>query len=119
MILYRRFDAISTIIIVGIGCHFNTRWRTVIPAPLLLTGLFHAVGEKTYPALHRSKGFRNLHAACEQGVVLSALTHPALHVQNAHCRAMPSCEPLRQAAAKRWGRSQRRARAAVAGGGEW
>jgi hypothetical protein len=105
MILYRRFDAISTIIIVGIGCHFNTRWRTVIPAPLLLTGLFHAVGEKTYPALHRSKGFRNLHAACEQGVVLSALTHPALHVQNAHCRAMPSCERLRQAAAKRWGRS--------------
>jgi hypothetical protein len=29
------------------------------------------------------------------------LEHPDLHVQTAHCRATPSCEPLRQAAVER------------------
>jgi hypothetical protein len=34
--------------------------------------------------------------------------HPELHVQTALSRAMPCYAPLRQAAAKRWGRRERR-----------
>jgi hypothetical protein len=38
----------------------------------------------------------------------STLPHPELHVQTALSRAMPCYAPLRQAAAKRWGRRERR-----------
>jgi hypothetical protein len=48
---------------------------------------------------------------------VSIPTHPEPHVQTAPCRTTPCCEPLRQAAATCWSRSQRRERAAATGGG--